>query len=126
MDVCVIGALGRDRTCDLRFRKPSLYPLSYEGINGAVCGAEFSNTSRVITYEASGVNADVLAYVGDIRNRNTETVVFTQASSSSGELNPSTDMRPINKVEIIRAMDKAGSLGLINPVDVPISSVSAR
>ena len=22
---------GRDRTCDLRFRKPSLYPLSYEG-----------------------------------------------------------------------------------------------
>ena len=25
------GALGRDRTCDLRFRKPSLYPLSYEG-----------------------------------------------------------------------------------------------
>jgi hypothetical protein len=25
------GALGRNRTCDLRFRKPSLYPLSYEG-----------------------------------------------------------------------------------------------
>ena len=22
---------GRIRTCDLRFRKPSLYPLSYEG-----------------------------------------------------------------------------------------------
>ena len=22
---------GRNRTCDLRFRKPSLYPLSYEG-----------------------------------------------------------------------------------------------
>ena len=22
---------GRDRTCDLRFRKPSLYPLSYGG-----------------------------------------------------------------------------------------------
>ena len=25
-------APGRDRTCDLRFRKPSLYPLSYEGV----------------------------------------------------------------------------------------------
>ena len=24
-------ALGRNRTCDLRFRKPLLYPLSYEG-----------------------------------------------------------------------------------------------
>jgi hypothetical protein len=28
------GALGRNRTCDTRFRKPVLYPLSYEG---AVC-----------------------------------------------------------------------------------------
>ena len=25
------GALGRIRTCDTRFRKPVLYPLSYEG-----------------------------------------------------------------------------------------------
>ncbi len=25
------STLGRDRTCDLWFRKPSLYPLSYEG-----------------------------------------------------------------------------------------------
>jgi len=25
------GALGRIRTCDTRFRKPLLYPLSYEG-----------------------------------------------------------------------------------------------
>ena len=25
------GALGRIRTCDTRFRKPMLYPLSYEG-----------------------------------------------------------------------------------------------
>ena len=28
------GAPGRIRTCDARFRKPTLYPLSYEG--GAV------------------------------------------------------------------------------------------
>jgi hypothetical protein len=28
-DMC--GALGRNRTCDTRFRKPVLYPLSYEG-----------------------------------------------------------------------------------------------
>ena len=26
-----VGALGRIRTCDARFRKPTLYPLSYEG-----------------------------------------------------------------------------------------------
>jgi hypothetical protein len=26
-----LGAPGRNRTCDLRFRKPLLYPLSYEG-----------------------------------------------------------------------------------------------
>ncbi len=25
------SALGRIRTCDARFRKPTLYPLSYEG-----------------------------------------------------------------------------------------------
>ena len=28
-----IGALGRTRTSDTRFRKPVLYPLSYEGVN---------------------------------------------------------------------------------------------
>ena len=28
----VCCALGRIRTCDTRFRKPVLYPLSYEGI----------------------------------------------------------------------------------------------
>ena len=26
------GALGKNRTCDTRFRKPVLYPLSYEGL----------------------------------------------------------------------------------------------
>jgi hypothetical protein len=26
-----VGAPGRIRTCDTRFRKPLLYPLSYEG-----------------------------------------------------------------------------------------------
>ena len=26
-----MGAPGRIRTCDARFRKPTLYPLSYEG-----------------------------------------------------------------------------------------------
>ncbi len=26
-----LGAPGRNRTCDTRFRKPVLYPLSYEG-----------------------------------------------------------------------------------------------
>src|SRR5687768_18417248 len=28
------GAPGRNRTCDTRFRKPLLYPLSYEGEGG--------------------------------------------------------------------------------------------
>jgi hypothetical protein len=27
-----LGAPGRNRTCDTRFRKPLLYPLSYEGV----------------------------------------------------------------------------------------------
>ena len=30
---CIACALGRIRTCDTRFRKPVLYPLSYEGGN---------------------------------------------------------------------------------------------
>ena len=34
------GALGRIRTCDTRFRKPMLYPLSYEGLDRAVAGPE--------------------------------------------------------------------------------------
>jgi hypothetical protein len=29
------GAPGRIRTCDARFRKPMLYPLSYEGMRDA-------------------------------------------------------------------------------------------
>ena len=29
------GAPGRNRTCDKRFRKPLLYPLSYEGLKAA-------------------------------------------------------------------------------------------
>jgi hypothetical protein len=36
-------ALGRNRTCDTRFRKPVLYPLSYEGSDlrayPRVCGS---------------------------------------------------------------------------------------
>jgi hypothetical protein len=30
-DLRLCGAPGRIRTCDTRFRKPLLYPLSYEG-----------------------------------------------------------------------------------------------
>ena len=48
-----LGALGRDRTCDLRFRKPVLYPLSYEGGDGAKCGALFADTLRVISIEVT-------------------------------------------------------------------------
>lgn len=33
------GALGRIRTCDARFRKPMLYPLSYEGGTSAPSSA---------------------------------------------------------------------------------------
>jgi hypothetical protein len=28
-----VSAPGRIRTCDTRFRKPMLYPLSYEGLH---------------------------------------------------------------------------------------------
>jgi hypothetical protein len=34
MWLLVVGAPGRTRTCDARFRKPTLYPLSYGGSLG--------------------------------------------------------------------------------------------
>ena len=49
----VVGALGRNRTCDLRFRKPLLYPLSYEGGDGAKCGAKFAATCCITVGKAS-------------------------------------------------------------------------
>lgn len=33
-DLSHTSALSRIRTCDLRFRRPTLYPLSYEGVCG--------------------------------------------------------------------------------------------
>ena len=53
-----MSALGRNRTYDLRFRKPLLYPLSYEGGDGAKCGAKFSATPHVISIEVTGVRSE--------------------------------------------------------------------
>ena len=53
-----IGALGRNRTCDLRFRKPLLYPLSYEGGDGAKCGAKIADTPHIIYLEVTGVHLE--------------------------------------------------------------------
>ena len=50
---CPICALGRIRNGDLRFRKPLLYPLSYEGGDGAKCGAKFAATHHVIYIEVT-------------------------------------------------------------------------
>ena len=50
-----------DRTCDLRFRKPLLYPLSYEGGDGAKCGAKFAATPA----------SPLVRLVGRDRRRNT-------------------------------------------------------
>ena len=36
----MLGALDRNRTYDLRFRKPTLYPLSYEGHAVKVSGEQ--------------------------------------------------------------------------------------
>ena len=47
-----------NRTCDLRFRKPLLYPLSYEGGDGAKCGAKFADTLCVIYIEVTGVRSE--------------------------------------------------------------------
>ena len=73
------GALGRNRTYDLRFRKPLLYPLSYEGGDGAKCGAKFAATPHVIYKEVTsashgrGRSAEhdsyVLAAEGDSRTK---------------------------------------------------------
>jgi hypothetical protein len=43
------GAPGRNRTCDTRFRKPLLYPLSYEGHEGEGCGNPADPPSRHLT-----------------------------------------------------------------------------
>jgi hypothetical protein len=39
------GAPGRIRTCDARFRKPTLYPLSYGGGAGRLRGAKPTRSS---------------------------------------------------------------------------------
>ena len=54
----IASALGRNRTYDLRFRKPLLYPLSYEGGDGAKCGAKFADTLCVIYIEVTGVRSE--------------------------------------------------------------------
>ena len=52
------GAPGMNRTCDLRFRKPLLYPLSYGSGDGAKWGAKFADTRRVISKEVTGVRSE--------------------------------------------------------------------
>ncbi len=43
---CDLGAPGRNRTCDTRFRKPLLYPLSYEGANAQLTCQPIPTTAR--------------------------------------------------------------------------------
>ena len=45
-----------NRTCDLRFRKPLLYPLSYGGGDGAKCGAKFADTSCAIWLQVTSAH----------------------------------------------------------------------
>ncbi len=45
------GALGRNRTCDTRFRKPLLSPLSYEGEGCRKGGGELLSTGAVLEIE---------------------------------------------------------------------------
>ena len=52
-DRCNCSALGRNRTCDTRFRKPMLYPLSYEG---GRCGS--GRKHRRLKCRATPVRAD--------------------------------------------------------------------
>ena len=52
------GAPGMNRTCDLRFRKPLLYPLSYGSGDGAKCGAKFAATPHVIYKEVTGAGSE--------------------------------------------------------------------
>ena len=53
-DRCNCSALGRIRTCDTRFRKPMLYPLSYEGGADRLRGAK--PTRSVILGGGAGPN----------------------------------------------------------------------
>ena len=44
-------APGRNRTYDLRFRKPSLYPLSYGGEDCSDCASEMIRSGRSTQFE---------------------------------------------------------------------------
>ncbi len=45
-----LGALGQIRTGDTRFRKPVLYPLSYEGSDLSVSGSTRTHVLRSSSY----------------------------------------------------------------------------
>ena len=46
----LVGAPGRTRTCDTRFRKPLLYPLSYEGRFASTSGSPVNGGAMLLTY----------------------------------------------------------------------------
>ena len=49
-------APGRNRTYDLRFRKPLLYPLSYGGGDRAKCGAKFADTPCTVSLKVTSAS----------------------------------------------------------------------
>ena len=50
-------ALDRNRTCDLRYRKPTLYPLSYEGAAAVAAKGNENEHSRYRALEVKSVLA---------------------------------------------------------------------
>src|SRR3954471_3921335 len=68
----LLGALGRIRTCDTRFRKPLLYPLSYEGgdsqaSGGARCGGSPDDENPVrLRSEMSRLDDAEVALLGEL------------------------------------------------------------
>ncbi len=73
------GALGRIRTCGTRFRKPLLYPLSYEG---GTCGLACGKPS--VRRAAAGGGWAVVSLLADrrvVEVRTTQTRILTRLGS---------------------------------------------
>jgi hypothetical protein len=121
------GAPGRNRTCDTRFRKPVLYPLSYEGRGPRArptraeaqgrCGLLLILAAQSAARAAGRVDQSCLARPQVARRRpSRRPLPFGSPSSTrlsaSGAEAGCTCCRP-----------NAGPFGVVNPVRHPITPV---
>src|SRR2546427_10550583 len=87
------GAPGRNRTCDTRFRKPLLYPLSYEGRRAADKHPvpELETSASDITCSKRGELSEVTLLAATHSRRVCRT--FGQEGSARWGIHPSREGR---------------------------------